>query len=79
MFPRAFHSPFLGVAYQLGNMVSSASVQIEAAGGKHQWTTITCGRHNGGRSRLHEETAKVHGILIGCVAGVLDRGDNPRA
>ncbi len=27
----------------------------------------TCGRHNGGRSRLREGTAKMQGILIGCV------------
>ena len=30
--PPAFRSTFPGVAYQLGNMVSSASAQIEASG-----------------------------------------------
>ncbi|PBK87576.1 hypothetical protein ARMGADRAFT_1085581 [Armillaria gallica] len=58
MSSRALYATFAGVAYQLGNMVSSASVQIEAAGGRHHWTTIT--HENGGRFRLHSGPEK-HG------------------
>ncbi|KZO91369.1 MFS general substrate transporter [Calocera viscosa TUFC12733] len=50
--PPAFRATFPGVAYQLGNMVSSASAQIEATGGEHQRTLL-----NG-----------VQGIFLGVVA-----------
>ncbi|KAH9480892.1 Carboxylic acid transporter protein-like protein [Psilocybe cubensis] len=40
MSPPAFRATFPGVAYQLGNMVSSASAQIEATGGDNLRTTI---------------------------------------
>jgi SHS family lactate transporter-like MFS transporter len=35
MSPPAFRATFPGVAYQLGNMISAASAQIEATGGKN--------------------------------------------
>ncbi|KAG2123831.1 carboxylic acid transporter protein [Suillus clintonianus] len=40
MSPPAFRATFPGVVYQLGNMVSAASAQIEATGGDHLKTTI---------------------------------------
>jgi len=58
--PPAFRATFPGVAYQLGNMVSSASAQIEATGGEHQRTTI-----NGMNV---PDYAKVQGIFLGVVA-----------
>ncbi|KAF9049224.1 carboxylic acid transporter protein [Hymenopellis radicata] len=65
MSPPAFRATFPGVAYQLGNMVSSASAQIEAVGGEHQRTTIT---HKNGVVENIPDYAKVQGILIGVVA-----------
>ncbi len=64
MSPPAFRATFPGVAYQLGNMVSSASAQIEAVGGEHQRTTIT---HKNGVVENIPDYAKVQGILIGVV------------
>ncbi|KAJ7339192.1 MFS general substrate transporter [Mycena albidolilacea] len=60
MAPPAFRATFPGVAYQLGNMVSSASAQIEATGGEHLKTTI--------KGKVVPDYAKVQGILIGVVA-----------
>ncbi|KAG2344440.1 MFS general substrate transporter [Suillus weaverae] len=40
MSPPAFRATFPGVVYQLGNMVSAASAQIEATGGNNLKTTI---------------------------------------
>ncbi|KAK0202271.1 major facilitator superfamily domain-containing protein [Desarmillaria ectypa] len=65
MSPPAFRATFPGVAYQLGNMVSAASAQIEATGAAHQRTTIT---HPDGTIQNVPDYAKVQGILIGCVA-----------
>ncbi|KAK0452195.1 major facilitator superfamily domain-containing protein [Desarmillaria tabescens] len=65
MSPPAFRATFPGVAYQLGNMVSSASAQIEATGAAHQRTTIT---HADGTTENVPDYAKVQGIFIGCVA-----------
>lgn len=62
MSPPAFRATFPGVAYQVGNMVSSASAQIEATGGNHLKTTIP------GSPTLVPDYAKVQGILIGVVA-----------
>ncbi|KAJ7852931.1 hypothetical protein B0H14DRAFT_796164, partial [Mycena olivaceomarginata] len=56
----AFRATFPGVAYQLGNMVSSASAQIEATGGEHLKTTI--------KGVVVPDYAKVQGILISVVA-----------
>ncbi|THH08458.1 hypothetical protein EW145_g2701 [Phellinidium pouzarii] len=61
--PPAFRGTFPGVAYQLGNMVSSASAQIEATGGNHLRTTIV---ENGVPTNV-PDYAKVQGILIGVV------------
>lgn len=63
--PPAFRATFPGVAYQLGNMVSSASAQIEATGGDNFRTHIT--KPDGTRVEV-PDYATVQGILIGCVA-----------
>ncbi|KAI0695981.1 MFS general substrate transporter, partial [Cytidiella melzeri] len=60
--PPAFRATFPGVAYQLGNMVSSASAQIEATGGDNLKTTLA------GTNEVVPDYAKVQGILIGVVA-----------
>ncbi|KAF9014018.1 carboxylic acid transporter protein [Cyathus striatus] len=64
MSPPAFRATFPGVAYQLGNMVSSASAQIEATGGRHLRTTII----EDGKVTDVPDYATVQGILIGVVA-----------
>ncbi|KAL4081013.1 carboxylic acid transporter, partial [Scleroderma citrinum] len=64
MSPPAFRATFPGVSYQLGNMVSSASAQIEATAGNHLQTTII---ENGVPKRV-PDYATVQGILIGVVA-----------
>jgi MFS transporter, SHS family, lactate transporter len=61
--PPAFRATFPGVAYQVGNMVSSASAQIEATGGDRQKTTV-----NG---KVVPNYATVQGIFIGCIAAFL--------
>jgi len=58
--PPAFRATFPGVAYQVGNMISSASAQIESTGGNNIKTTV-----NG---KLVPNYATVQGILIGVVA-----------
>jgi len=60
MAPPAFRATFPGVAYQLGNMVSSASAQIEATGGKHLTTLL--------KGNVVPDYAKVQGIFIGVIA-----------
>ncbi|KAF7791425.1 hypothetical protein EIP86_002441 [Pleurotus ostreatoroseus] len=62
MSPPAFRATFPGVAYQVGNMVSSASAQIEATGGNHLKT------HLKGQTDPVPDYATVQGILIGVVA-----------
>ncbi|KAL0961273.1 hypothetical protein HGRIS_006235 [Hohenbuehelia grisea] len=64
MSPPAFRATFPGVAYQLGNMVSSASAQIEATGGDNLRTTII----KDGQPTDVPDYATVQGILIGVVA-----------
>lgn len=64
MSPPAFRATFPGVAYQLGNMVSSASSQIEATGGKNLRTTLLVD----GEWKDIPDYATVQGIFIGCVA-----------
>ena len=64
MSPPAFRATFPGVAYQLGNMVSSASAQIEATGGDHLKTTLIIN----GKPTVVPDYATVQGILIGVVA-----------
>ncbi|KAK4687269.1 MFS transporter, SHS family, lactate transporter, partial [Tremellales sp. Uapishka_1] len=59
--PPAFRASFAGVAYQLGNMASSAAAQIEATAGEHlklKGTAIP-------------DYATIQGILIGVVIGWL--------
>jgi len=57
--PPAFRALFPGLSYQLGNMVSSASAQIEATGGEHQKIIL-----NG---KPTADYATVQGIFIGVV------------
>ncbi|KAB5592912.1 Carboxylic acid transporter [Ceratobasidium theobromae] len=63
MSPPAFRATFPGVAYQLGNMISSASAQIEATGGDHLRTTV--------QGKDVPDYAKVQGIFLGVVAAYL--------
>jgi len=62
--PPAFRSTFPGVAYQLGNMVSSASAQIEATGGEQHSTTI----QTSSGPKVVPDYAFVQGIFIGVIA-----------
>ncbi|KAH9936604.1 carboxylic acid transporter protein [Fomitopsis serialis] len=62
--PPAFRATFPGVAYQMGNMVSSASAQIETTGGNHLKTTI----FKDGTLQTVPDYATVQGILLGVVA-----------
>ncbi|KAG0708454.1 carboxylic acid transporter protein [Suillus ampliporus] len=64
MSPPAFRATFPGVVYQLGNMVSSASAQIEATGGNNLKTTII----KDGVSTVVPDYATVQAIFIGVVA-----------
>jgi SHS family lactate transporter-like MFS transporter len=64
MSPPAFRATFPGVAYQLGNMVSSAASQIEATAGNHLRTTII----EKGVVTNVPDLGAVQGILIGVVA-----------
>ncbi|KLO11496.1 carboxylic acid transporter protein [Schizopora paradoxa] len=61
--PPAFRASFPGIAYQLGNMVSAASAQIEATGGDNLKTTIT----QDGKTMVVQDYAKVQAIFIGCI------------
>jgi SHS family lactate transporter-like MFS transporter len=64
MSPPAFRATFPGVAYQLGNMVSSASSQIEAVGGANSQITV----FQNGQNVVIPNYAQVQGILIGVVS-----------
>ncbi|KAF9236964.1 carboxylic acid transporter protein [Melanogaster broomeanus] len=64
MSPPAFRATFPGVAYQLGNMISSASAQIEATGGRNLRTTLIVD----GQPTNVPDYATVQGIFIGVVA-----------
>ncbi|KAI0299688.1 MFS general substrate transporter [Multifurca ochricompacta] len=64
MSPPGFRATFPGVAYQLGNMISSASAQIEAIGGNHLKTTI----NKNGKATVVPDYATVQGILLGAIA-----------
>jgi SHS family lactate transporter-like MFS transporter len=66
MSPPAFRATFPGVVYQIGNMVSSASAQIEATGGDRQRTTVI--NKQTGELEDVPDYAKVQGIFIGVVA-----------
>jgi len=67
MSPPGFRATFPGVSYQLGNMISSASSQIEATGGDHLKTTIIVD----GVAKVVPDYARVQGILIGTVAAYI--------
>jgi len=67
MSPPAFRATFPGIAYQLGNMVSSAASQIEATGGDNLRTTII---KNGVVTNV-PDYATVQGILIGVVCAFI--------
>lgn len=58
--PVAFRASFPGIAYQLGNMVSSASAQIEATAGQNIKTAAGT-----------PDYGTVSTILIGTVAGAI--------
>jgi SHS family lactate transporter-like MFS transporter len=64
MSPPGFRATFPGVAYQLGNMISSASAQIEAIGGAHLKKTVV----RDGKVELIPDYATVQGILLGAIA-----------
>ncbi|EAU81051.1 carboxylic acid transporter [Coprinopsis cinerea okayama7 len=64
MSPPAFRATFPGVAYQIGNMISAASAQIEATGGNNMKTTII----KDGVPTVVPDYAKVQGIFIGVIA-----------
>ncbi|KIK62707.1 hypothetical protein GYMLUDRAFT_242353 [Collybiopsis luxurians FD-317 M1] len=70
MSPPAFRATFPGVVYQIGNMVSSASAQIEATGGEHLKTTVSVpvSTANPTGEKIVPDYGTVQGILIGCVA-----------
>ncbi|KAF8588586.1 MFS general substrate transporter [Ramaria rubella] len=57
--PPAFRATFPGVAYQVGNMVSSSSARIEAVGAENLHTVVD--------GKIVPDYAKVQGILIGVV------------
>ncbi|KAF9458789.1 MFS general substrate transporter [Collybia nuda] len=59
--PPGFRATFPGVTYQLGNMASSATSQIEATGGENLRTTIV---KNGELTNI-PDYAKVQGIVVG--------------
>ncbi|CDZ98630.1 Major facilitator superfamily domain, general substrate transporter [Phaffia rhodozyma] len=58
--PPAFRGTFPGVAYQLGNMISSAAAQIETTAGESLKTVV--------EGKTVPDYAKIQGILIGVVA-----------
>ncbi|KAI9448813.1 carboxylic acid transporter [Lactarius psammicola] len=64
MSPPGFRATFPGVAYQLGNMISSASAQIEAVGGAHLKKTVV----RNGKVEVVPDYATVQGILLGAIA-----------
>jgi SHS family lactate transporter-like MFS transporter len=64
MSPPGFRATFPGVAYQLGNMISSASAQIEAVGGAHLKKTVV----RNGKVEVIPDYATVQGILLGAIA-----------
>ncbi|KAG2147429.1 carboxylic acid transporter protein [Suillus bovinus] len=64
MSPPAFRATFPGVVYQLGNMISAASAQIEATGGDNLKTTIM----KDGVLTVVPDYATVQAIFIGSVA-----------
>ncbi|KAK0521493.1 hypothetical protein OC835_006868 [Tilletia horrida] len=66
--PPAFRATFPGVAYQLGNMASSASAQIETTGGDNLRIPNPKYRPGNGQPETIPDYAKVSAILLGVVA-----------
>ncbi|KAG1785622.1 major facilitator superfamily domain-containing protein [Suillus plorans] len=64
MSPPAFRATFPGVAYQIGNMISAASAQIEATGAANLKTTIIVD----GVPKSEANYATVQAIFIGVVS-----------
>lgn len=64
--PPNFRATFPGLAYQLGNMASSASSTIESTGGENIKT-----QDPNDPNKLINDSATVSGILLGCVAAYL--------
>lgn len=64
MSPPAFRATFPGVAYQIGNMISAASAQIEATGAANLRTTII----KDGVPTSEPNYATVQAIFIGVVS-----------
>ncbi|KAF8261080.1 MFS general substrate transporter, partial [Lactarius quietus] len=64
MSPPGFRATFPGVTLQLGNMISSASAQIEAVGGAHLKKTVV----RNGKVEVIPDYATVQGILLGTIA-----------
>ncbi|GAB5587494.1 hypothetical protein Unana1_02394 [Umbelopsis nana] len=60
--PPAFRAAFPGVAYQLGNMISSSASQIEATFGAQVSTTTPAGK-------VVPDYGKVQGTLMGVIFG----------
>jgi len=68
--PPAYRATFPGVAYQLGNMVSSASAQIESTGGANN--QIPNPRYPGPKQDpTIPDYALVSGILLGVVCAYI--------
>ncbi|GAA5857105.1 hypothetical protein JCM9279_001785 [Rhodotorula babjevae] len=72
--PVAFRAVWPGVAYQLGNMVSSASAQIEATAGENLKTAA--GRPNYGLIGIILITIVAGGIIICCLVGAEAHGSH---
>ncbi|KAE8214359.1 hypothetical protein CF327_g2229 [Tilletia walkeri] len=66
--PPAFRATFPGVAYQLGNMASSASAQIETTGGDNLRQPNPKFVPGGKEPETIPDLAKVSAILLGVVA-----------
>ncbi|SHO76643.1 Similar to S.cerevisiae protein JEN1 (Monocarboxylate/proton symporter of the plasma membrane) [Malassezia sympodialis ATCC 42132] len=64
--PPNFRATFPGLAYQLGNMASSASATIESTGGSNIKT-----QDPNDPSKMIDDSATVSAILLGCVAAYL--------
>ncbi|EIM24144.1 MFS general substrate transporter [Wallemia mellicola CBS 633.66] len=62
--PPAYRALFSGLTYQLGNMVSSASAQIEARGGEDR-QIVDC------HGEVVDDYATVSGIFVGIIAALI--------
>jgi len=67
--PPGFRGTFPGVAYQLGNLLSSGSAQMEAIAGTYIKTTIY--DHVTGKNETVSDYGKVQAILVGFAASAV--------